>query len=56
VKLGLSSPAKAGDPVTIDGDFVQILALTSASVDTGCPAFAGHDRAKIDPIGIGRNQ
>jgi hypothetical protein len=33
----VSSPAKAGDPVTFDWD------KTDHTVVTGCPAFAGHD-------------
>jgi hypothetical protein len=41
-----SSPAQAGDPV------ITSVAGISQAVDTGCPAFAGHDEVEIGRVDI----
>src|SRR6202521_4265521 len=42
----MSSPAKAGDPVLTEIQFGHRVCHLD-SVVTGCPAFAGHDTAKV---------
>src|ERR1700692_4515803 len=44
----LSSPAKAGDPVTTKLQFGHGISFTNGTGITRCPAFAGHDTALWD--------
>src|SRR4029077_6692353 len=44
----LSSPAKAGDPVTTGFQFGHGICFTNGTGITGCPAFAGHDTVERD--------
>ncbi len=46
----LSSPAKAGDPVTTQLRFGHDSSSVDGTGVTGCPAFAGHDKSDIDTV------